>query len=126
LRLQRYPQPTIQKTSASIVVLGLLGYWLRIHLAIKVCQQLDFVVPDRRSILAEIAGAEDAPRKLFELFGFDGAEKSQTDLCPISDLLKRDSRFPSESGKVKAGRTSWRGWLGVAGLFRGHNVLKKK
>ena len=53
-------------------------------------KQFDFIVADRRGILAQIAGAENAARKLRKLLGFYSAEKPQADLGTISDLLQGD------------------------------------
>jgi hypothetical protein len=98
LRLRRNSQPTIQKFPASVFAIWSFVERLRVHLAIKMSKQLGLVVTDLSGVLSEITGAEDSPRELGELFGFNGAEKPQTDLGPIRDLLQRDTGFLPESG----------------------------
>jgi len=55
-------------------------------------------VADGTSVLTDIAQGVDAGGEFGELFGFNGAEKPQTDLGPIRDLLQRDTGFLPESG----------------------------
>src|ERR1700674_244235 len=88
LRLRRNSQPTIQELPASVFAIRSLVDRLRAHLAIELSKQLGLVVADLSGVLAEITGAEDAPRELGELLGFNGAEKPQTDLSSIRDLLQ--------------------------------------
>ena len=123
LRLRRNAQPTIQELPASVFAIRSLVDRLRVHLAIELSKQLGLVVADLSGVLAEITGAEDAPRELGELLGFNGAEKPQTDLGSIRDLLQGDTGFLPESGKVQRANPGGRGWHRGAVLVRGHVVL---
>jgi hypothetical protein len=89
---------------------------LRVHFAVEVHDQFSFVVADQCGILPKITGTEDATRKLLELLGFNGAEKPQTDLGPIRNLLQRNASFLTESGKIQGISTGKSGGHGSAGL----------
>ena len=78
LRLRRNAQPTIQELPASVFAIRSLVERLRVHLAIEMSKQLGLVVTDLSGVLSEITGAEDAPRELGDILGFNGGLNVET------------------------------------------------